>query len=217
MECKSVQLQIDDYLDSYLDPFESEAMHRHIQYCSGCQSRLMREQQLRLSLRNMPIVLPPKQRFASLVRAAKAKHPATPWGEFGFGWVMVGAGGLAMVCLTLGIMLSAVVTEHFPFSNAPSVVLSVNDVKHVNLVFNAEEDLHDVTMSVELPSSYYLQGYKDTKNLTWQISLAKGQNVLTLPIVTHTAGSGTLIAKLNAGDKQKTFQIKLTSTDAEPT
>ena len=57
-----------------------------------------------------------------------------------------------------------------------------------------------------------LEGYPGRKQLSWQTSLKKGPNVLALPIRAIEHGEGELMARLNYGEKTKTFRVLLKTT-----
>lgn len=211
MDCMQVQDRINDYLDSLLNESDSVAIENHIRHCAQCESYLLSEQQLRLSLRNMPIVLQSEDHYRYLIRQAKRAAQPSHVSHLKSRWLMAGVGSTALACLAIVLFFSKPYWQGYLIGSEPRVVLSVNDVKRIQLVFNIDDDLPNVTMSVELPPDCQLQGYPDTKTLTWQVSLSKGQNVLTLPIIKHTTGTSMLLAKLHMGDKQKLFRVKLES------
>jgi hypothetical protein len=104
---------------------------------------------------------------------------------------------------------STVYTPQFG-EQAPQVInLAMNQARTVKLVFDAPTDLAEVTLSVELPENIELEGYTGQKQLVWQTSLNKGQNILALPITAIGYGQGELVAQLSYGDKTKQFHLVL--------
>jgi len=88
----------------------------------------------------------------------------------------------------------------------------MNQARTVKLVFEAPMDLAEVTLSVELPENVELEGYAGQRQLVWQTSLNKGQNILALPVIAIGNGQGELVAQLSYGDKTKQFHIVLKTT-----
>jgi len=94
-------------------------------------------------------------------------------------------------------------------SDIPQVTMQLNEVKAVNLVFNTPEAFADATISMTVPDNFEIDGYGETKVLSWNTSLKKGQNLLSLPLIPISAEQGELVAVISFKDQQKVFKIKL--------
>jgi hypothetical protein len=86
----------------------------------------------------------------------------------------------------------------------------MNVKEDIRLVFHSNEDLTGVTFSLEMPKNIELAGYGGKRQIVWQGALAKGNNLLVLPVIARDSIGGSLVAGLRHGQKNRQFNLLLT-------
>ena len=89
------------------------------------------------------------------------------------------------------------------------VSIALNETQDVKLVFNAERVVLGAKISIELPENVTIAGYPGRRHLEWQTDLAKGSNLLRLPVVATQADAGQLVAHIEHGNKVTTLKIQI--------
>jgi len=209
MNCTDINTLLDDYLDNDLLVHEQHAIEMHINSCSACQQSKQEAQRVREALASLPVVEASadfEQRVFAQVR--KQNQGAQHDRRFLTGFVTALA---ASVFLWVATPMMFAPQESLDGSNIISVAM--NETRPVRLLFDAPDNIAQVTLSIELPANVELKGYTGRSQLSWNTSLKKGQNVLALPINAIEAGKGELIAHLSYGDKTKTYRLILKTTD----
>ena len=213
MTCNERHDMMDDYLDGELPQRQREAFERHLNDCAGCQQRLAREQVLRADLKAMPVPAP-SAGFAERVLRQAVESNVSHHHRHGF---VTGFGS----ALLAGLALWVVVGLFFPGPQgvAPegagplqmvSIALNaLNEEQDVTLVFNAERIVLGARISIELPDNVIIAGYPGRKRLEWSTDLAKGSNLLRLPVIATRADAGQLVAHIEYGNKVTTLKIQL--------
>jgi hypothetical protein len=203
MNCKQAQQRLDDYLDGQLDEDQTDSLRSHLSVCESCARRLMRENEFRSLLKQYPTESPQPGFAAQAFR--NARNPAyTARSGMVKGFI---AGALA-ASLTVWLAVGVFQQNSAKQPAASHVVLAMNKVNVVHLVFNATEDVPNAKIALQFPAYLQLAHYPGKHKLTWNSHLVKGHNMLSLPIVALAARSGEFTAKINFGDKVKTFVIK---------
>jgi hypothetical protein len=154
-------------------------------------------EKLRAELRAMPVP-EPRPGFVDRVLAnattrlpvreptgirAALRRPAT--------WWAAGAGALAatLACVALLWMQSGAPRE-------PTLALMLNESRDVPLVIDSERDLVNATIRLYVTGSVVLAGYEDQHEVEWKISLTRGANLLSLPVVARATGDGHVVAEI---------------------
>ncbi len=209
MNCTDIDTLLDDYLDHDLLVHEQRSVELHINNCTACQQSLQEAQMVREALVSLPFVEASadfENRVFSEVR--KQNRGSQYDRRFLNGFVTALA---ASVFLWVATPMIFAPQKSLEAGNVISVAM--NETRPVRLLFEAPDDLAEVTLSIELPANVELNGYPGRSQLSWNTSLKKGQNVLALPINAIEAGKGELIAHLTYGDKTKTYRLILKTTD----
>ncbi len=211
MKCSDIQKYIDDYLDDAMSLGEQKAVESHIERCVSCQQALEAHRAVRRALRSLPVDKASPD-FEAKVFAAVRDQYSTRGGHSGNRFI---AGFATAMVASLALWFaSTVYTPQFDGETSQVVNVAMNQPRTVKLMFDAPVDLAEVTLTVELPENIELEGYAGQKQLVWQTSLNKGQNILALPVIAIGNGQGELVAQLSYGDKTKQFRIVLkTSSD----
>jgi len=205
MNCTDINKHIDDYIDTQLAQQDLLAFELHIESCAQCQSKLQRTQSMLMDLKSLNIPDPTvnfEQRVFSEVRR---QHRDTQGYKFAAGFSTAVAASLA-IWFTSTVFMPATINQQ-----PQAITVAMNEVQTIRLLFDSKEAIQNVSLSIGLPENMELDGYPGRKELAWQTSLKKGQNVLALPVMALEYGQGELIAKLEYGDKVKVLRIELKS------
>lgn len=132
---------------------------------------------------------------------AALRRPAT--------WWAAGAGALAatLVGVALLWMQSGTTLE-------PSVALILNESRNVPLVIDSERDLDDATIRLYVTGSVVLAGYEDQHEIEWKISLTRGANLLSLPVIAHSMGDGRVVAEIEHDGRIRRLSVAIHVTPA---
>lgn len=207
MNCANFDGVVDDYLDKTLNIEDSSAFRQHVSGCADCSARLRRAESLVLALSKLAVPEPSpgfEQRILSTVRNRyQNQERAHGRLRFATGFATAAVAGLAIW------FISTIYTPR-PFLDQPQMIsLGMNDVQTVRLVFDSHRDISQVRLSIDFPENVELNGYPGRKNLAWNTSLEKGQNVLALPVIAIEQGQGELVARLSYGQNIKMFRVLL--------
>ncbi len=212
MTCDGFYGRIDDYLDNELPAAQRDAFERHLDDCAGCQQRFLREQALRADLRAMPIPAPSVD-FAERVLRQAVKNDVRHHHRHGF---VTGFGSALVAGLALWVVIGFLPVQHavVPQGAEPRQIVSIaldalNEKQDVSLVFNAERAVLGARISIELPDNVIIAGYPGRKRLEWRTDLAKGSNLLRLPVIASQADSGQLIAHIEHDNRVTTLKIQI--------
>lgn len=208
---------LDDYLDgNAADPAAFEAKARS---SAECGDTLRRAEELHLRLRNFaaadtPVVTDDFVAKA-LANAAQAGAAAERQRERRQSW-LTGFGSAVAACAALFAVFmffagpGGDATVDAPAAIVPSVAMTLEEPRTLNLVFAAEAALDDAMLTVTLPAGVAIAGLEGQRVVTWTTSLKEGRNVLPLTLIATAAGGGELLAKLEHGVDDKLFRIELT-------
>jgi len=204
MNCTETTTRLHQYLDS--DLADQAQFEEHISHCDSCQAELNAIREWRRALAELPVE-PARAGFEQRVLGEVHRHYPE---RHHHGFV---TGFATAVAASLMLWLSSLMFFQQDISDASVVMLTVNQERTVRLMIEAVGDLDQVTLSLNLPEHVELAGYPGESRLNWQTRLQKGQNILTLPFLAVDQGQGEMIARVNYGDKSKTFRILMKTTD----
>ena len=211
MTCNRVTNHLDDYLDGGLPATDRHDVEAHLDTCPDCREVIQRERELRRALGALPVSAPSPDFFDRALQVAAREGSRDShhrgWG-WGFGTAV--AAGLAL-WLVIGMVLQRPEVEQS--AQLAGVSIAMHESHTVNLVFASLEELEDATLTVQLPPGIELQGFGDRQQIRWRTNLRKGKNVLPLELVARDISGGELVARLEHGDKQRTFRVQLTVSD----
>lgn len=202
MNCQKFIEQLDDYLEGALAGAGHDAAAAHLHGCSDCQRRVARLQARRAALRSMPVPTPPPGFFERALRDASRSYQPNRrrWPQ------AVGLALAASLALWLGAgwLPSAL---RAPAETPAAISIALHEVRTVDLAFNAEHELHQATLTITLPDSVELQGFPGQRQVSWQTDLARGVNVLSLPLVAVANAGGTLLARVQHGEQSTELTV----------
>lgn len=203
MDCHYAQSLFDDLLDGSLTLPAREALQRHVVECTACRAAHEQARAVQRVLRALPVE-PPEPGFAA--RALRAARTAQPDGmrrpRYGFA-----AGFASALAASLVVWLAA--APQPPAAAGPSITVARDQTQTINLVVNVPQDMPDAILAVHLPEATELAGYPGERQLLWQTSLRRGENLLALPVIVRGATAGELVATVTHGDQQKIFRLQL--------
>lgn len=209
MNCTQFHNRLDDFIDGTLTGLPEEGAQEHFQQCPECRRLVANERRLRALLRDLPVE-PPSPGFAArALRQARQRHNRPGRGAFAAGF-----GSAAAIALTIWAVAGRMEAPA-PVDEPAGIRLAVAEQRQVNLVFEVPMDIAGAELAMELPANVELAGYPGRKMLTWRTDLARGRNVLSLPIVGRAGAEGELIARISYGSKEQQFRVHLNVADPQ--
>lgn len=205
MNCETALNLIDPYLDASLAEQEKAELQAHFDVCSSCRVQMDRARTVLRLLRAAPIE-PPSAGFEERVFTKVREHGDTSRRSR---WFAAGFSSALAASLALWFISVPLLTKIDQSEALPMVTLEVSQIKTVSLAFNAPREFSQVTLTIELPDHFELDGYANEKLISWDTTLIPGKNVLSLPVIATAARNGVLVARLTSGEKTKTFSIRL--------
>ena len=91
----------------------------------------------------------------------------------------------------------------------PSIAMTVEEPRTVNLVFASAEKLDTATLTVSLPDGLELSGFPGQREVTWETSLNAGKNLLPLRLIATSPIGGELLATLEHDERGRTFRLQV--------
>ncbi|HNP37095.1 MAG TPA: hypothetical protein PKK10_14685 [Woeseiaceae bacterium] len=119
------------------------------------------------------------------------------------------AAAAGLVAFLVGPMIAGVDDDS---SELPEVTIALAEAQTVRLVFSSTEALVDATLTVSLPPGVELQGFPGQREVSWETSLAAGQNVLPLRLLAVGPTGGELLAHLEHDSRDKSFSLRISVT-----
>lgn len=210
MKCTEFKHRIDDYLDGQLSELEQSAYERHVSACSAC-GQLVRDTRLISDvLSDLPVPEPSADFEQRVFDEVRRRNELNEERRFHFPFA-AGFATAAVASLVIWFTSTLLVTQ--PVVEEPQIIsVAMNQTQTVRLMFNAQRDFNEVSLSIGLPENMELDGYPGHRELNWKTSLQRGENVLALPILAIEQGQGVLVARLNYGDKEQTISLLLKTT-----
>jgi len=205
MNCHDIHNHCDTYLDHEMSDTQKRALEAHLESCPACRHYMQQAQDIRDALTKLQA---PAMRPDFAVQAfnkVRQQNTAVAGSKRFTGTGLALAASLALAGIVGVFIYQPNSMEPQPEPNA--IQISMQQPKSISVVFNAKEDLDQVTISIELSDNLALDGYAGKRTVSWNTPLQKGKNMLSLPIIATQSGNGTVIARLRLGDQDKTFRI----------
>ncbi len=210
MDCRITNHYMEDYLDDMLDDATRGRFQEHVERCPDCRNRLARGRELKNALNALPEpILDPD--FAA--RAFKHAAAAHTWRRRIDTSKMMRIAASILVIVALGIVLKG---GWGPGQlESPKAFVQLNQPEDVQLVFYSEENLENVTFRLEPPDGIELVGFENQREIVWQGNLARGDNLLVLPVIARNREGGSLVAEIRHGSRNKQFRLQLKVQQAD--
>jgi hypothetical protein len=213
MNCDQLQNTLDEFMDGTMNTADLESLRAHATTCESCAALLARERELRRRLRDYAVASVPapapgfyKLALSRAVREGREQHRRRSW-LTGFGSAV--AAGVAI--WFVGSMLISSTAPVAPEASLPTVAMTVEEPRTINLVFSSTTRMDNATLTVLLPDGMRIAGL-DGQHITWTTSLSKGRNVLPLQLVAAYPASGELLATLQHDGADRTFRLRIDVT-----
>lgn len=214
MSCRECQELIAPLMMNELSADQAAAVEQHAAECVHCAGILAGERMLQSALADRFSIPDPSPDFETRIMAAAQSGESVRRG-----WSTPILGGAIAAALALGIALGVGLK---PGDEQPRVDMAANTVSPdqvapepavyepviqiVRLAFSSGKPLQDVTLTLELPANVELARFPGRHQLSWQVDLDQGENVLALPLKVLFPGAGDLVAHIDDGQRQKTFR-----------
>lgn len=212
LNCRTFADRLDEYLEGALAHPAYDAAATHLQRCAACQRRVAHTQALRAALRTLPAPAPRSGFFEEAL--ARAQGPRSTRRS---GWAyLTGAALAASLALWIGAGRLPL-WVHTPAPKPIGVTIALHETRTVQLAFNAERDLPQARLRITLPEGIELKGFPGQREVSWQTNIARGANLLSLPLTALSASGGSLLARLEHGDRSTELTVPLHVTAAAHT
>ena len=203
MKCTEIEQILDDYIDDELSVEDRLAVESHTQSCESCRESLAEVRAMRAALSDLPMVEASPDFEERMFAEVQKQHAPASSNRFATGFAT------AMVASFALWFASTIILPSIDEPQLQMIDVASNEASTVRLMFESAEDIESVTLSLVLPDNVQIKGYEGRRELSWQTSLTKGENILALPMIAIGNGKGELVATLNYGDKSKQLRILL--------
>lgn len=221
MSCNECKNNLRSWARNDISATQASRIEQHIAVCKGCAIAAYNERAIFDSLHDSQAVPAPSPGFEERVLgAATGKDEVARKRSHGHGWSTPVAGGAVAAALVIGIALG------FGWKSAPgpdselahvgaeqlagdNTLVAEPVARNVRLAFSSREALEGVTLTVELPPHVEVASYPGHQKLSWKVDLDRGENVVNLPLNILFPGEGELVARLDDGQRTKTFRTRL--------
>lgn len=230
MTCQQAQQMIERQAigDQYA-PADTRALQAHVAQCRSCRLRQAWEQRITEELRRETVPAPSADFESRVLAAATGRDQGRRSGMPMLGAAIAASLMLALVTASLWLSEADQTPKWAASGGAPAQpVVATEGVTQapawsqeqtVRLAFTSRSQLDDVSLTLELPPNVELARFPGRHQLTWQVDLKPGDNVIALPLRIAYPQAGELVAHLDDGKKRKTFRTPipgLESLDQEP-
>ncbi|MGF2736962.1 anti-sigma factor family protein [Marinobacter sp. DUT-1] len=211
MSCPEIRVSLVAYLNNELPAQHRDQVAEHLSVCAACSRALEAERLLGEKLQVRQRIPEPSGGFEARVLSAATTEPARQgrWSHRVFGGAIAAALALGV---SLGVILNKGTSpdpQQMAGQKAPEPVVFEPVEQTVKLAFRSGQALDNVTLTLELPPNVELSPWPGRQQLSWQISLDAGENVVSLPLRVLFPGSGELVARLHTGEQQKSFRVEI--------
>ena len=210
MTCKTVNKHLDDFIDGALGDADTTVVTEHITSCRECRNIVSDARKLQDLLKVYGDSDVPETTAAyfdqALLRAAgngAREQQQRSWLK-GFGSAV--AAGLA-IWIFGGMFFN---TPDVPDATVPTVTMTLEEPRTINLVFSSASDLVDATLTIILPEGIEVAGFVGQREISWETSLTAGRNVLPLKLIATLPQGGSILATLQHNENNRSFRLYVT-------
>lgn len=208
MNCTDINIHKDNYLDDELTSLQKTVFEQHLIECELCNEAVNASQQIQDVMGTLTAPEPRDDFVENMFKEVRNQYPEKSSRHFVAGFATAMAASFALWFIST---IFEVQQQSLPASS--EMMISLNTEQSVRLMFDAPDNIKQVTLSIKLPNNIELTGYAGQSELSWQTSFTKGPNILTLPIKAVNQGAGELIARINYGDKLKEFHLVIKTAE----
>ncbi|WP_339806631.1 zf-HC2 domain-containing protein [uncultured Marinobacter sp.] len=216
ISCRQAREYIDQYANGAIAAADALTLERHIAGCHLCARRLSLQQQIAGEIVRQARIPEPTPDFESRVLAAATSRDNTG----GRRWAIPALGGAVAAALVLGLALaprSHLKPELAPVREETTRAASPVEPREqtVRLAFTSSSQLDNVSLTLELPPHVELTPFPGRHQLTWQVNLKPGDNVIALPLRIAYPEGGEIVARLDDGSNTRTFRASIPATGSD--
>lgn len=119
-------------------------------------------------------------------------------------WWAAGVGALAATLACVALFLAQPSAPR-----GPSLALALHESREVPFVIDSERDLDGATIRLYVIGSVALAGYEDQHEIEWKVSLTRGSNLLSLPVLAREPGEGLVVAEIEHEGRIRRLSLAL--------
>ncbi len=205
MQCKQVQLLLNDYIDRDLSVLQTKGVVEHCATCQNCAKDLALLQQQQQALTSLPVSSLSEYTKKRLFRQATADDCAV----HGYLPVKLSYRFAAVAMLAVVVLLLSFIYYPGNGNNVRSMHLITvdNGVHTVKVAIDSKENLDGVSFRVDLSDNLQLAGFGNKKQIQWMGGLHKGVNIISLPIIGIAQGNGEITTRIFLHGNEKIMRI----------
>lgn len=205
MQCKQVQLLLNDYIDHNLSVLQEKVVMEHCAACQNCAKDLALLQQQQQVLTSLPATVLSEHTKKRLFKQATADDCAVP----GHLPVKSSYRFAAVAMLAAVVLLLSFIYYPGNGNNAQSMHLVTvdNGVHTIKVAVDSKENLDGVSFRVDLSDNLELDGFGNKKQIQWTTGLHKGVNIISLPIIGIAQGNGEITTRIRLHGEEKVIRI----------
>ena len=129
---------------------------------------------------------------------------AISWAISWEAWLGAAVGGAVAAALTVLLMHPAA-----PHPGEQAISLALNEQRSIDVLIESDRSLQDATIRIAVTGGVALDGLANDRIVDWRADLARGPNLLSLPVIARKAGDGQLVAVIEHDGKTRTVMINL--------
>ena len=207
MNCIDAQSRLDELLDHQLDGVTASRLQEHLEDCAACRDQFEQARTLKAMLAEMPVPVLDGATSDRLIKGAERRGRQRVQRR----WLPLG--GALAAGLALLFMASILMTP--PGDGAlRQVTVALEQPEQVNLAINSKAAMDHVRFTVSLPDGVEMIGAPGRRVVSWEGRLRAGANLLSLPVVAHGSTGGQLEARVEQGDRSKTYRLRMQVAEA---
>ena len=188
-----------------LDAVERDGVLAHVDHCEECRAALRGARAL-AELGARETGTPPAGLFEAVVEKA-VSQPARLPRDNRF-WMGAGVGSLAASLLAVALFLG-LSDSRLPENSVPAFAVSIEEPRHMNLAFETDRALDGATITILLSGSVEIDGYGQSRELSWTENLDAGVNRLSLPVIANGFDGGQIVVRLEHPQSEQMFVVQL--------
>lgn len=228
MKCTEFKNLLDDYCDNELSDELKARCDSHLSSCLVCTDLLKAQNQLVAGLKAMPVIGSSEGFTDRVIRVAMETSQASQnqGHEHHRRGFMVGFGSAAVAALALWFVVG-IYPQHsgsLPGSESgmntklaettsereiPEFSIALNQQHDIKLAFYSADELKGAQITLQMPENVAVVGFPGQKELAWKTNLARGNNMLRLPVIATGVDGGQLVAKIEYMGKVRMLKVKL--------
>lgn len=213
MSCGELRASTDALLSGELPRSDQVRLFNHAAFCESCGDYLDRAHEVHRRVARSAPKEPESMDFAERVFRVAGADDGSPILN---AWPRNVA--VAMVVLAALLLWPLTYWNHTGTTDQAVSPLDMwePEVQQVRLAFSSDEPLENVRLTLELPDNVELEPFPGRHLLSWHIDLSAGDNVLTLPLRVLYPAEAELVARLDDGNRQKTFRAPIPGELVKP-